>query len=91
MNVLEELRLKFKPGQHTYIRMTPGKFLEYLSATSSMMRFIDSGSGGRVTRMYMGALVSPEPFSAYCRNCGAPAEPDVCSFCKSPSEYILLG
>jgi hypothetical protein len=37
--------------------------------------------------MIDGCRIVKGRMAAYCRNCGAPIEPEVCSYCKTPSGF----
>lgn len=87
--ILDELNAAITLGRTKLIVLSPEKFMEYELATIPLQRWTEPVYG-TPQLYYMGIRVVMDAPRWSCRNCGAPAEPNVCSYCMSPSEYICV-
>lgn len=68
--------------------VNPQRYMQMAGELQACMRFVSDTGGGSM--YYMGMRVVMQAPDGFCRNCGAPIEPDVCSYCRSPSEYVTV-
>jgi hypothetical protein len=69
-----------------YVLVGTKMFQRLIGELQSIQRRV--GADGTEILCIMGVPVVMEAPREFCRNCGAAAEPDECSYCKSPSETI---
>lgn len=88
MRVLDELNMAYlaHPERLHRIVLSVSKYVEFVRACNLCRVPGQHGTDYR----FMNVPVVLEAPTLYCRGCGAPAEPGVCSFCRTPSEYIRL-
>lgn len=74
----------------TVIKVTPRQRAEIRRECGPVLAFYRDNDGSAPEDQIMGLkLVTKRP-SMYCRCCGAPALPGVCTYCKAPSDLIEL-
>lgn len=76
----------------TVIKVTPRQRAEIRRECGPLSSIYggSGGSAGLAEDQIMGLkLVTKRP-SMYCRCCGAPASPGVCTYCRMPSDLIEL-
>lgn len=92
MQILAEMAqaLKKHRVRPLHIVLSPAKYVSFYETFYSLRRDSVNTYGTKPALMFHGIPVVREDPTGFCRGCGAPAEPNVCSFCKLPSEYIRL-
>jgi len=73
----------------TVIKVTPQQRAKIVRECGPLGCVYGSGLGISEDQIMGLKLVTKRP-SLYCRCCGAPASPGVCSYCKTPSDLIEL-
>lgn len=89
MSILNEVMkmVASRPEVKTVVLST-NNFASLLTAVKSHWRYLEPGEPF-ISTLYIGnARCVTEAPSGFCRGCGAPTEPDKCSYCGNPSEYI---
>lgn len=76
-----------KNNRPKIIHLSPAKWVDFMTEVGSAMHRAQSVA---YKVQFMGVVVVMDQPTGFCRTCGAPSEPTECSYCHSPSEYILL-
>ena len=91
MSIVDEIAaaLESRDGKVKRIVLSPKKYAELHQACLGMMRYTEAHQP-IYSMAFMNAPVSMAAYTGFCRNCGAPSEPNECSFCHSESEWIEI-
>ncbi len=71
------------------IRLSSLNMLAYEHESRAHLRYLEP-TIGRSIHYFMGAIISGDPSTDFCRNCGATLAPVRCSYCGSETDYIEI-
>lgn len=67
--------------------LSPRKLMELKRECYNWLEVSGVGPGDNY---FAGLSIKTRRLTGFCRACGAPAEPNVCSYCRTPSEIVEL-
>jgi len=70
--------------------LAPRLWTELVSEAHRGSRHLTYAYCGATEDYFMGVKIRKATPTGFCRNCGAPAEPHACSYCRTPSDFITL-